>query len=81
MLSSYETPSAMELNKALDAIKQLADDDEISEILAKQLIKLLVSRHIHDELSNNVRMANPQSSPKSLKFMNFKYGRTHETYA
>src|SRR6266446_9618534 len=73
LLKRYESPSEIELSKALDAIKQLKEDNQISEDLAKNLIKLLISKHIHNELANEMRLAmTSHGSPKILRFMNFK---------
>lgn len=81
LLSRYENPSDLELKKALDAIKQLVDDNEISEVLAKHLIKLLISKHIHDDIYNTVRPISVNARRKTLRFMSLNYGKTHETYA
>jgi DNA polymerase III delta prime subunit len=80
-LLQYEATSAIELNKALDALRQLREDDQISDKLAKHITHLLVSRHIHREMTKDLYKVGFREPNKKLKFMNFKYGKTHETYA
>lgn len=84
LLQRYESPSALELKQALDAVKQLVEAGEMSETLAKNIMKLLISKHIHDELTGSVRvelLGGRRNAPKTINFMGFKYGRRHETYA
>lgn len=83
LLSQYEGTASVELNKALDATKSLLQEGYISEDLAKAIVKLLISKHIHDEMVRDLYGARHKTSSTrhKLNFLNISYGKTHETYA
>lgn len=83
LLLQYESPSTVELQKALDATKELVDAGEISDELADNIARLLISKHIHREMAKDLYFGKWQRehTPKRLRFLNVKYGKTHETYA
>jgi hypothetical protein len=83
LINRYESSSSIELNEALDAVRQLLNDGEISEKLAKNIIRVLISNHVYDSLTDDIKdeIYHSKHPNNSLKFTGIRYGRQHETYA
>lgn len=84
LLRRYEAPTKIELDKAVDAILDLKKRNEISDEIAKRLVRLLISKYISDEIRADIYSSfGIRSNPLKLKFMGFRYGKTtsKEAYA
>ncbi len=82
LIRKYESISSVELYKTIDALKVLVEDDKITDETAERIMRLLVSRHLHKDITHELYIDDLDiKNNRKLKFINFKYGRTKETYA
>lgn len=57
-LENYVGQSGVELDRAVTAVIELKNDGIISEDLMKRLLKLLLSKHMHNEIVGELQADN-----------------------
>ncbi len=82
LLKRYADPSKLDLARAIDAILELKQDKNISEVTARRLVRVLISKYISDEIRADIYVSRElKRNPRKFKFMRLKYGKTEESYA
>lgn len=81
-LKNYVGQGGVELDRAVTALMELQSDSVISEELAKRLLKILLSKHLHNEIIGDIQADSwLRSNRQKLRFMGLQYGRREEIFA
>ena len=84
LAAQYKDIESNSLNKAVDAILSLREDNQISEELALKTIKTILNRFIIQEIRKDIQSSDIEilkDKGRKLKFMGIKYGRREEHFA
>jgi len=81
-LQQYVGTKGVEFDRAVTALSLLVDDDVITEEIAGRVLKIMLARHLQNEITSEIQ-ANTwlNDNKQKLKFIGLKYDRREEIFA